>query len=145
MAVALASRAASPQAERMPLPRGLARFNRIVANPLMRTFAGRLPPLAVVVHEGRRSGRVYRTPVLAFRHDGGFAVALTYGEDVDWLANLRAAGGVSLHRAGETVAVVEDRLVTGREARRLVPVVLRPALRALDVDRVLLLHAPAGG
>ena len=51
------------------LPRAFARFNRRVANPVVRLVAGRLPPLAVVTHTGRRSGRSYRTPVMAFAKD----------------------------------------------------------------------------
>jgi hypothetical protein len=55
----------------------LARFNRRLFNPVVRTFAGRRgSPVAVVVHRGRRSGRRYRTPVLAFRANDGYVVAL---------------------------------------------------------------------
>src|ERR671912_3039229 len=57
----------------------LARLNRRAINPLVRAFAGRLPPLALVIHRGRVSGRVYRTPVLAFPADDRFLVALFYG------------------------------------------------------------------
>ena len=51
----------------MPLPPGLARFNRSVTNHVTRPLIAHLPYGAVVVHRGRRSGREYRTPVLASR------------------------------------------------------------------------------
>lgn len=50
----------------MPLPRTMARFNKIVTNRVATPFAQLLPGLAVVEHRGRRSGRVFRTPVLLF-------------------------------------------------------------------------------
>ena len=48
---------------------------------------------AVVEHRGRRSGRVYSTPVAARRTPGGFIVSLAFGAQVDWHRNLLAAGG----------------------------------------------------
>jgi hypothetical protein len=43
----------------------LARFNRRLPNRVIGTIAGRrLSPVAFMVHQGRSSGRQYRTPVL---------------------------------------------------------------------------------
>jgi hypothetical protein len=50
----------------------MRRINRAFTNPAMRTIAGRVPPLAIVQHLGRRSGQSYRTPVLAFPTDEGY-------------------------------------------------------------------------
>jgi hypothetical protein len=50
----------------MNLPRFMRRMNRVFTNPLMRTVAWRVRPLAVVHHVGRKSGRPYRAPVVAF-------------------------------------------------------------------------------
>jgi deazaflavin-dependent oxidoreductase (nitroreductase family) len=86
----------------MKLPRRLARFNRVVTNPVQGLYAWILPPWAVILHRGRRSGRAYRTPVLAFRHDRSLVVALIYGEESDWLRNLQAAGGGHVVRGGRT-------------------------------------------
>ena len=124
----------------MPLPDRLARFNRRVTNPLLRTFAGRLPPFAIVVHRGRRSGREYRTPVMAFRADGDFVVALTYGAERDWVKNVRAQGGCALLRGGRRLALTSPRLVRGAKGLRLVPTLLRPVLRRLGVTEFLRLE-----
>ena len=38
---------------------------------------------SVISHVGRRSGRVYRTPVVAVAHDDTFLIALPYEERTD--------------------------------------------------------------
>jgi len=68
----------------MPIPKSIANFNKHVTNKFFLLFAGRLSPFAIVNHKGRRSGRSYRTPILAFPMEAGFVFALTYGRDVDW-------------------------------------------------------------
>ena len=121
----------------MPLPDRLARLNRHVANPIMRTFAGRLPPFAIVVHRGRRSGKVYQTPVWAFRAGEGFVIALTYGADRDWVKNVVAAGGCTFVRSGRRISLADPRVVDGDAGLRLIPALLRPALRLLGVTEFL--------
>jgi deazaflavin-dependent oxidoreductase (nitroreductase family) len=120
----------------------LARFNRRLFNPAVRTFAGRRgSPLAVVVHRGRRSGRRYRTPVLAFRRDDGYVVALFYGADSDWARNVLAAGSCTLERGGRRVGLTDPRMLDIGQGRALLPAPLRPVLRLLRVRRVLRLSA----
>jgi deazaflavin-dependent oxidoreductase (nitroreductase family) len=121
----------------------LAQLNRLAFNPVVRTFAGRrLSPVAVVVHRGRRSGRRYRTPALAFRADGGYVVALFYGADRDWVRNVLAAGSCTLERGGRRVELTAPRMLDFSEGMTLVPALMRPALRLLRVNRVLRLSAP---
>ena len=52
--------------------------------------------LGIVIHVGRRTRTVYRTPVIVFRTKDGFRVALTYGRDSDWVDNALAHGAVRL-------------------------------------------------
>src|SRR6266542_2693201 len=84
----------------MPIPRFVGRFNKYVTNPLARLVAGWLPPFAVVVHRGRVSGRVYRTPVAAFRSRDGLVVALTYGAGADWVRNVLKDEGCTVRMLG---------------------------------------------
>jgi deazaflavin-dependent oxidoreductase (nitroreductase family) len=120
----------------------LARFNRRLFNPAVRTFAGRRgSPVAVVVHRGRRSGRRYRTPVLAFRLDDGYVVALFYGAGSDWASNVLAAGSCTLERGGRQVQLGDPRMLDVSEGTALVPALMRPGLRLLRVTRVLRLLA----
>jgi deazaflavin-dependent oxidoreductase (nitroreductase family) len=121
---------------------GLARFNRLIFNRVVRTFAGRrLSPVALVTHRGRRSGRRYRTPVLAMPVDGGVVVALFYGADRDWVRNVLAAGGCTIERGGRRVELADPRLLDAGDGMTLVPLLLRPALRLLRVRHLLRLSA----
>jgi deazaflavin-dependent oxidoreductase (nitroreductase family) len=84
----------------MPLPGWLGRFNRGVTNRVIEPMARRLPWFAVVTHEGRRSGRRYRTPVNLFRSGDRYVIALTYWRDRDWVKNVLAAGGCEVKTRG---------------------------------------------
>ena len=88
----------------MKLSRGVARFNKRVTNRIQGLYAWVIPPWAVVLHRGRRSGRRYRTPLFAFRRGGTLAIALLYGEESDWLRNVRTGGGHVVRR-GRTFVV----------------------------------------
>jgi hypothetical protein len=92
------------------LPRGLARFNRVVTNPVQGVYAWALPPWAVLVHRGRRSGRLYRTPVVALKRARKLRVAILYGEESDWVQNLLAAGGGQVVRGGRTYELIDPHL-----------------------------------
>ena len=96
----------------------MARFNRIVTNPIQGVYAWALPPWTVVVHRGRRTGRLYRTPVVAFRHGRTLAMAVLYGSESDWVRNLLAGGG-QVVRAGRTYELREARLVARDGFREL--------------------------
>jgi deazaflavin-dependent oxidoreductase (nitroreductase family) len=125
----------------MPLPRGLARFNRKVTNPLAELLVERVPGWGIVVHRGRRSGRSYRTPVAVFKRPGGVVLALTYGPGAEWVQNVLAAGEAVLERGERHIRLVNPRVVQD-PARRLVPPVVRVFLRLLGADTFLLLDNP---
>jgi deazaflavin-dependent oxidoreductase (nitroreductase family) len=108
----------------MKLSRRVAHFNRVINNRIQGVYAWLVPPWAVILHRGRRSGRSYRTPVLAFRQDRTLVIALLYGEESDWLRNLRAARGGQVVRMGRTFELREPRVVdasTAPELSRLSP------------------------
>ncbi len=120
----------------MPIPKIVGRLNRVVTNRVTRLFAGRAPGFGVIVHQGRRSGRQYRTPVNVFRVPGGYLVALTYGPDSDWVKNVVAGKGCILEVRGHRVRVVDPRIVHD-ESRREVPPVVRAILGLLAVTDFL--------
>jgi hypothetical protein len=62
-------------------------------NPLAMPLTRRLPPLAVLHHQGRRTGRSYAIPVQAYRTPNGWVVALAYDHNAPFALNLLAAGG----------------------------------------------------
>jgi deazaflavin-dependent oxidoreductase (nitroreductase family) len=49
-------------------------------------------PFSLVRHVGRKSGRVYETPLIVARVPDGFVAELTYGDNVSWYRNTVAAG-----------------------------------------------------
>lgn len=134
----------------------LRRYHRRVdQRKIPRTAGGAGQSTAVVHHTGRRSGRAYSTAVWAHRVGESFWVGLPYGTDVDWLRNVRAAGGCEIQHDGVRHRVVNPVVlpVTGlpaalghdRTMLRLMGV--REALR-VDIDAAQPpAHAvtPAGG
>ena len=98
-----------------------------------------MPPLAVIHHRGRKSGRSYRTPVVAFRSAAGFVVPMTYGRDVDWARNIVRADGCTIERLGHRVALHNPRIVNLKSAERRLPAALRWFFRAADFPGFVLL------
>ena len=117
----------------MPLPRSLARFNRVVTNRVSGPLAQCLPGFGVLVHTGRKTHRVYRTPLNVFRGDDDhYVIALTYGPDVEWLKNLQASGTGELETLGRTWTVTEPR-VFHDERRAAMPQPVRFFLGLIEV------------
>ncbi len=125
----------------MPLPTWLAQFNRHATNHIARPLARWVPGFGVVIHRGRRSGRVYRTPVNVFRTEDGYAIALTYGPNAEWVKNVLAAGGCALEVRGRVRRLVRPRIVVDPR-RQLVPAPVRAILRLVGVSRFLILAFP---
>ena len=117
----------------------MRRINRDFTNRVMGPVAAHLPPLAVVHHVGRKSGRAYRTPVLAFPLEDSILTPLPYGTDTDWVSNVVAAGGAELEIFGQRQRVEHPRVVDTDVALDLVPGILRPLLRLLDLPGFVLL------
>ncbi|GAA1727328.1 nitroreductase family deazaflavin-dependent oxidoreductase [Isoptericola hypogeus] len=108
-------------------------------NPYALKLSSRVPPWATLHHVGRKSGREYRTPVVAFaarapidpatvtRPGAPVAIAehrdvlvlhpLPWAADVDWCRNVRAAGSYTLTRKGVDYRVDQLRVVDADEAR----------------------------
>jgi deazaflavin-dependent oxidoreductase (nitroreductase family) len=79
----------------------LRTFVKRFVNPVLRRLTrSSRGPFALLRHVGRRSGRTYEIPIMVWRVKDGFIIALTYGPQVDWLRNLRAAdlGSLLWHR-----------------------------------------------
>lgn len=126
----------------MPFPRAVARLNKAGLNRVTRPIAPRVPGLGVIEHRGRRSGRVYRTPVEVFATPDGYVFALTYGPGADWVRNVLAAGGCTLHARGRVIALTGPRL-SHDESRPHIRPLERQVLRVLGVADFLSLRPVA--
>lgn len=112
----------------MGMARRVARFNKVATNRVQMLWAPRVAPWAVIVHTGRRSGREYRTPVVAFVKGTRVTVALLYGADSDWVRNLVAAGGGAIVRRGHESRLADPAVMAPGEAdlpRRMAPLLRR--------------------
>jgi deazaflavin-dependent oxidoreductase (nitroreductase family) len=94
------------------------RFRNVVKryiNPVTRRVATRLPSFGILTHRGRKSGRLYRTPMNVFRRGDDYFFYLTYGSDVQWVKNVLAAQSCSIETRGRVVELVEPELITDPE------------------------------
>ncbi|MCU1270662.1 MAG: hypothetical protein JWN74_1956 [Acidobacteriaceae bacterium] len=98
--------------------RWLAAFNLAVTNRITSRFAAWLPGFGIISHVGRKSGKVYRTPVNVFRAPNGFLIALTYGTQSEWAKNVLAANGCQLETRGRQYQLSSPTIVYDPTRRR---------------------------
>ena len=101
---------------------GIRIFNKYIFNrlTLSLTKSGR-GPFSIVYHKGRRSGRVYQTPVLASYVDGMIIIPLSYGEKVDWLRNVLANGGCEIIRKKKKINTTNPEVIDSSVALEVLP------------------------
>lgn len=123
----------------MPAPRWIATFNKAGLNKLTRFVAPWAPGWAVVIHRGRKTGRVFRTPLWAFRRRDGYVIALTYGTSSDWVRNVAAAGGCELESRGRRYRLANPRIYQDQTAADMptpIRLMLSKVLKAPDFLRL---------
>jgi deazaflavin-dependent oxidoreductase (nitroreductase family) len=116
--------------------RWLAKINIAVTNRITSLFAGWLPGFGILTHVGRKSGKVYRTPVNVFRATNGFIVALTYSSHCEWVKNVLAAGGCELKTRGSKYQLSAPNVVRDPTRRRF-PIPVRLVLRIVGADEYM--------
>ena len=116
--------------------RWLAKINIAFTNRITSLFAGWLPGFGILTHVGRKSGRVYRTPVNVFRAPSGFIIALTYSSQSEWVKNVLAAGGCELKTGRKKYQLSAPKVVRD-PARRRFPFPVRIVLRGVGADEYM--------
>jgi deazaflavin-dependent oxidoreductase (nitroreductase family) len=66
-------------------------------------------PLYLLSHQGRKSGKIYSTPVAIVERDGVRWLVAAFGE-VNWVHNIRAAGSAILKHGRTTERIRFDEL-----------------------------------
>ncbi len=124
----------------MPIPKQIKQINKHVTNRFFLLFAGWIPPLAIIEHDGRKSGRRYLTPILAFPTTAGFVLALTYGKKIDWAKNLLSTGGGLLVIGGSRIPLHKPHLTSYDDVKKYYPLVVRWFLEILNVTDYILVE-----
>jgi deazaflavin-dependent oxidoreductase (nitroreductase family) len=116
--------------------RWLAKINIAFTNRITGLFAGWLPGFGILTHLGRRSGKVYRTPINVFRASNGFIIALTYSSQSEWVKNVLAAGGCELKTRGTKYQLFAPHVVRDPTRRRF-PIPVRVVLRIVGANEYM--------
>jgi deazaflavin-dependent oxidoreductase (nitroreductase family) len=107
-----------------------------VINPLVLLVAGRrwMPIVGTLHHRGRRSGRLYSTP-LGMRPLGrALVIPRTFGEGAAWYRNLLAAGSVVVTYRAETASFGRPEVSELADVAGAFPRYERTLFRLLGVD-----------
>ena len=126
-----------------PLNEAMRVFNKHVLNPAMMALDRRHFYAATLRHEGRRTGKEYATPVTAEPTEDGFVIPLSYGEEVDWLRNVRAAGRCTIESRDGTYTIGGPEVVDRATALSAAGPRARLMFRAFGLDSYLKVHTLA--
>ena len=116
--------------------RWLAKINIVFTNRITSLFAAWLPGFGILTHIGRKSGKVYRTPVNVFRAPNSFIIALTYSSRSEWVKNVLAAGGCELRTRGKSHHLSVPKVVRDSTRGRF-PFPVRIVLRVVGADEYM--------
>jgi len=120
---------------------GVRIFNKYIFNHFTLFIARRgVGPFSVVIHQGRRSGRTYQTPVMASYVGDKIVIPLTYGDHVDWLQNILAQGGCEMIWHRERFLVTNPNVVDTQTATADLPANRRDLFLRFDIDQFLSLQ-----
>ena len=113
-------------------------INKHVTNKIMIHLAGKkFGHFAILSHTGRKSGKVYKTPIIAEPVENGFVIALTYGKKVDWLANVLASGGCDLYWKEKEYALFQPELVDREIGLKVFPTPFNKILGKIGIEFIL--------
>jgi EmrB/QacA subfamily drug resistance transporter/deazaflavin-dependent oxidoreductase (nitroreductase family) len=122
-----------------PGARRVIRFVAGFVNPLVLLIAGRrwMPIVGILHHRGRRSGRMYASPLGMRPAPGGFVIPLTFSEHAAWYQNVLAAGHAVVTYGGRDHDVGGPEVIDFAEAAPAFPRYERLQFRAIGIARFL--------
>jgi deazaflavin-dependent oxidoreductase (nitroreductase family) len=98
---------------------------------------GAIPIWAVVRHRGRKSGKLYSTPIAIRPTPDGFVLPLPWGEGTDWCRNLRAAGGGVVRWGGADIEINDPVIIDAADAMPAFDAYMRPLVRLIGIKKFL--------
>lgn len=116
-------------------------LNKHVTNKVLIHISGKkIGHLVILSHVGRKSGKLYRIPIIAEPTTNGFVIALTYGRKVDWVENVLAKGCCSLLWKNKEYSLVNPEFIDKEVGLRGFPALFRTGLRTMGIQYYLRLE-----
>ena len=113
-------------------------LNKHVTNKILIHISGKkFGHFAILSHVGRKSGKLYRIPIIAEPIKDGFVIALTYGKMVDWYANVKVKGGCSLFWKKTEYQLINPEFIYKEIGVLAFPSPMRSVLRAMGIEYFL--------
>jgi deazaflavin-dependent oxidoreductase (nitroreductase family) len=119
--------------------RRAARTVANLINPLVLLIAGRwwMPIVGVLHHRGRRTGRLYSTPLMLRTLGEIVYVPRTFGAHAAWYRNVMAAGSVDITYRGKLFTSGRPKVVPLTDAAPAFPRYERVMFRLLGISEFL--------
>lgn len=108
-------------------------------NRFVRSFAGRRL-YALLRHSGRKSGKTYETPVMAWPTASGILVPISWGLQSDWYQNTIASGSCAIQIRGRWNRCAEPALISRAEALAHLPPLTRSIARLFPIQHFMLMR-----
>lgn len=109
-------------------------FNKVVL-PLAGTRW--MPLYGVLEHRGRRSGKLFRTPVVVRPAPDGLIVPMPWGETTDWYRNVTAAGGCRIRWKERVYVLTAPEVLDTSASGAAFNSSMRSTMRRFGIQRVL--------
>lgn len=131
----------NPQSSHQKFLNGIRYFNKFVFNHLTLRFAGsKIGPFSKLIHKGRKSGKIFHTPVVATYVGDVVIIPLSYGDRVDWLRNILATGGCEIIYRKKRITTTNPEVVTGEVVLSLLPEKRRHLFERFKLEKLLKLQ-----
>jgi deazaflavin-dependent oxidoreductase (nitroreductase family) len=130
-----------------PRTRRVVRFVAAFVNPLVLLVAGRrwMPVVGILRHRGRRSGRMYATPIGMRPLGDSFVIPRTFSDKAAWYLNIKAAGGATVKYLGRTYELDDPEVLDYATAKTAFPRYELLQFRLIGINEYLRLRVVAQG
>jgi deazaflavin-dependent oxidoreductase (nitroreductase family) len=116
-------------------------LNKYVTNKLLIHICGKqFGHFVILSHVGRKSGKVYRIPIIAEPIENGFVIALTYGKKVDWYKNVMANGGCAIIWKNKEFRLTHPEFIDKEIGVMAFPAIFRSGLSKMEIQYYLRLE-----
>ena len=113
-------------------------INKHFTNKILIHISGKnFGHFAILSHVGRKSGKLYRIPIIAEPTKNGFVIALTYGKKVDWYENVMAKGCCSLYWKNKEYILINPEFIDEEIGVMAFPAIFRSVLKKKGIQYYL--------